>query len=101
MQRWEYRVVSVPDGRYTSMLNEYGSDGWELVHVAHDIRSAPMHQEGGGLPVPPGLGRIGQAASKLSELESRDPAAPEPGSIGTTLLWVLRRPLEDYDYDDD
>jgi hypothetical protein len=98
MQRWEYRVVSVPDGRYTSMLNEYGGEGWELVHVAHDIRSAPLQQEGGGgLPVPPGLGRIGQAASKLSELEGRDPAAPEPGSIGTTLLWVLRRPLDDDD----
>jgi hypothetical protein len=95
VQRWEYRFVSVPDGQYTSMLNEYGEDGWELVHVAHDVRSAPTQQEGGHLPVPPGLGRIGQAASKLSELEGRDSAAPEPGSISTTLLWVLRRPLDD------
>jgi hypothetical protein len=95
VQRWEYRVVSVPDGRYTSMLNEYGSEGWELVSVAHDVRSVPEQQREGGLPVPPGLGKLGQAASKLSELEGRDASAPEPGSVATTLLWVLRRRLDE------
>jgi hypothetical protein len=98
LQRWEYRVVSVPDGLYTSTLNEYGSEGWELVTVAHDVRTAPEQREK-GLPVPPGLGKLGQAASKLSELEGRDASAPEPGSVSTTLLWVLRRPLDD-DYED-
>jgi hypothetical protein len=95
LQRWEYRVVSVPDGQYTSMLNEYGEDGWELVSVAHDVRSVPEQQREGGLPVPPGLGKLGQAASRLSELEGRDASGPEPGSVTTTLLWVLRRPLDD------
>jgi hypothetical protein len=95
VQRWEYRVVSVPDGQYTSMLNEYGEDGWELVSVAHDVRSVPEQQREGGLPVPPGLGKLGQAASRLSELEGRDASGPEPGSVTTTLLWVLRRPLDD------
>lgn len=94
MQRWEYRVVSVPDGGYTAMLNEYGADGWELVTVAHDVRSVPVQQRESGLPMPPRLGKLGQAASKLSELEGRD-AAPEPGSVATMLLWVLRRPLDE------
>jgi hypothetical protein len=96
VQRWEYRVVSVADGHYTSMLNEYGEDGWELVTVAHDVRRVPEQSEGGGLPLPPGrLGKLGQAASKLGELEGRDDDVPAPGSISTTLLWVLRRPLDD------
>ena len=97
MQRFEYRVVSVADGQYTSMLNEYGADGWQLVTVAHDVRTVPTVQREGGLPVPPGLGKLGQAASKLGELEGRDASAPEPGSVVTTLLWVLRRPLDDDD----
>ena len=96
MQRYEFRVVSVPEGRYTSMLNEYGADGWELVTVAHDIRSTPERREGGGLPVPPGLGRLGQAAQAVSKLgDGENGDEPEPGSITTTLLWVLRRPIED------
>jgi hypothetical protein len=93
--RWEYRVVSVPDGLYTSTLNEYGEEGWELVTVAHDVRTVPHEQREGGLPVPTGLGKLGQAASRLSELEGRDAGAPEPGSVTTTLLWVLRRPLDE------
>ena len=94
MQRWEYRVVSVPDGRYTAVLNEYGADGWELVTVAHDVRAAPERRES-GLPVPPGLGKLGKAASKIGELEGRAAGAPEPGTLTTTLLWVLRRPLDE------
>jgi Domain of unknown function (DUF4177) len=95
VQRWEYRVVSVPDGQYTATLNEYGADGWELVTVAHDVRATPERQEGGGLPVPGNLGKLGKAASKLGDLEARATGTPEPGALTTTLLWVLRRPLEE------
>ena len=100
MQRWEYRVVSVPDGQYTATLNEYGLEGWELVTVAHDVRATPERAEsGGGLPVPGTLGKLGKAASRLGELEARAANAPEPGALTTTLLWVLRRPLEEEWYE--
>ena len=95
MQLWEYRVVSLSDGQYTTALNDYGRDGWELVNVVPDVHAVPERRDG-GLPVPPGLGKFGQAASKLKELEGKDD--PVPGTITTTLLWVLRRPLDD-DYD--
>ncbi len=94
VQRWEFRIVSLPPGQYTATLNEYGAEGWDLVTVAHDVRTVPERREGGGLPMPPGLGKLGQAAeamSRLGETESRD--LPEPGTVTTTLLWVLRRPL--------
>ena len=95
MQLWEYRVVSLSDGQYTTALNDYGRDGWELVNVVPDVHAVPERRDS-GLPVPPGLGKFGQAASKLKELEgTKDPV---PGTITTTLLWVLRRPLDD-DYD--
>ena len=100
MDRYEYRVVSVADGQYTSMLNQYGAEGWELVTVAHDVRTTPEVHEGGGgsslsgIPMP-SLGKFSKAASKLGELDKPkpDPAAPVPGTVSTTLLWVLRRPL--------
>lgn len=96
MERYEYRVVSVPDGQYTSMLNEYGAEGWELVTVAHDVRTTPEPREGGtGLPMPPAFGKFSRAASKIGELEGREQSAPEPGTLTTVLLWVLRRPLEE------
>ncbi|HZO34680.1 MAG TPA: hypothetical protein VFB17_06330 [Gaiellaceae bacterium] len=99
MQRFEFRVVSVPDGTYTAMLNEYSAEGWELVTVAHDTRTVPARRES-GLPTPPGLGRLGQAAQAVSKLGGGDDDdGPEPGSITTTLLWVFRRPLDDYDVD--
>ncbi|HEV8099567.1 MAG TPA: hypothetical protein VGP56_10475 [Gaiellaceae bacterium] len=92
--RWEYRVVSVADGRYTDLLNRYAAEGWELQTVAHDVRAKAPEQTGNRLPVPPGLGKLGQAASKLSELEKGEASAPEP-PLTTKLLWVLRRPVED------
>jgi hypothetical protein len=95
VQRWEYRVVSFPEGQYTVMLNQYGAEGWELAGVAPDVRTVPERPDG-GIPMPIGLGKLGQAAqavSKLGETESRD--APAPGSVTTTFLWVLRRPLDD------
>ena len=97
MQRYEYRVVSVPPGQYTSMLNQYGAEGWELQTVAHDVRTVPARRER-GLPVPvPGLGKLGEAAQAVSRFGETDDGAetPEPGSVTTTLLWVLRRPLDD------
>jgi hypothetical protein len=95
VQRFEYRVVSMADGRYTATLNEYGADGWELVSVAPDVHAVPAPPES-GLPGAPKLGgKLGLAASKLGELEGRDPSAPEPGTTVTTLLWVLRRPLDE------
>jgi Domain of unknown function (DUF4177) len=95
LQRWEYRVVSLTDGAYTSSLNDYARDGWELVTVVPDVNVVPETREG-GLPMPGLGGKFGAAASKLKDLESSN--EPKPGTIMTTLLWVLRRPLED-DYD--
>jgi hypothetical protein len=91
VQQWEYRVVSLDDGQYTSSLNGYARDGWELVTVVPDLRSVPERRDG-GLPVPP-LGKLGAAASKLKDLEGSNELPP--GTITTTLLWVLRRPVDD------
>jgi len=89
MQRWEYKVVSFGDGRFTAGLNDYGRDGWELVSVASDVHAAPAAEEKGSrLPVPGALGKLEDAASRLS------PQTPDPPASLTTLLWVLRRPLE-------
>lgn len=97
MQRFEFRIISVPPGRYTATLNEYGAEGWDLVTVAHDVRTVPAKKDSGsGLPMPPGLGKLGQAADAVSKFgESDSPDEPEPGTVMTTLLWVLRRPLYD------
>jgi hypothetical protein len=100
VQRFEFRIISLPPGQYTATLNEYGADGWDLVTVAHDIRTVPERKDSGsGLPMPPGLGKLGQAAEAVSKFgESSDTSnEPEPGTVTTTLLWVLRRPLPDYD----
>lgn len=96
MQQWEYRVVSLNDGKYTSSLNDYGRDGWELVTVVPDVHAVPERSDGGGLPMPGLGGKFGAAASKLKDLEGS--SEPAPGTITTTLLWVLRRPVDD-DFD--
>jgi hypothetical protein len=93
VQQWEYRVVSLTDGQYTSSLNDYGREGWELVAVVPDVHVVPEKREGGGLPMPALGGKFGAAASKLKDLEGSN--EPLPGTITTTLLWVLRRPLDD------
>jgi hypothetical protein len=93
MLRWEYRVISLQNGRYTATLNEYGHDGWELVSVVSEPREIPAPARSGGVPMPGALGRIGDAAEKLNKLGEGDPP-PEPSSV---LLWVLRRPLSDDD----
>jgi hypothetical protein len=86
VQRWEYRVVSFRDGRYTEPLNEHGRSGWELVAVVEDRPPPETPKKGRGLPMPRTLERIEDAASKL---------APEAPPAGPALLWVLRRPLDD------
>jgi hypothetical protein len=97
VQRFEYRVVSFPEGQYTAMLNRYGAEGWELAGVAPDVRTVPERQKGSGVPMPPGLGKLGEAAQAVTKLggETDSHDEPEPGSVTTTFLWVLRRPLED------
>jgi hypothetical protein len=97
VQHWEYRVVSLTDGQYTSSLNDYARDGWELVNVVPDVHVVPEKRDGGGLPMPALGGKIGAAAAKLKDLDSSN--EPVPGSITTTFLWVLRRPFDEDDLD--
>ncbi len=93
MQRWEYKIVSFADGTYTTSLNEYGRDGWELVSVAPDVRVVPPREER-KLPMPRALEQLEGVASKWGGGESAG-SGPPPGAITTTLLWVLRRPLDE------
>jgi len=97
MERWEYRVVSLTDGQYTSSLNEYGREGWELVTVATVPREPPAADGGRRLPVPRALGKLEGAAAALEKLEG---SAPEAPVSSVQLLWVLRRPLPDVGSDD-
>jgi hypothetical protein len=95
MQRWEYKVVALRDGHYTESLNEYGRDGWDLVSVATDAHkpAPPSPGKARSVPVPRALGRLEDAASKLSNLGTGDSDdAPAPVS---SLVWVLRRPLDE------
>lgn len=102
MQRWEYKVVSFQKGRYTEALNEYGREGWELVDVASDVRGVvppePTSAASGGLPMPRSFGRLEDAAAMVNKLggSAAEAGAPEPEpTTSTTLLWVIRRPLDD------
>ena len=93
MQRWEYRVVSLRNGTYTSTLNEYGREGWELVSVTSQPPqvSAPPPEKR-GLPVPRALGRIEDAAAQLNKLGGSHSKEAQPEET-SNLLWVLRRLL--------
>jgi hypothetical protein len=93
MQLWEYRVISLRDGRYTEALNEYGLEGWELVSVVENPPKPAASGGGSGIPMPGALGRIEDTASKLTKLGGSD----EPEAPPAPLLWVLRRPLPDDD----
>ena len=95
MQRWEYKVVSLREGQYTQSLNEYGAEGWELVSVAPVVHEAPARASAPGLPMPRALSKLGETAAAWNKREAGDAAEPEPGSTTTTLLWVLRRPLDE------
>ena len=103
VQRWEYRIVSLPKGRYTEALNEYGQEGWELISVASDVRGVappePSTGSSSGIPMPRSFGRLEDAAAMVNKLggSAAEAAAPEPElTTSTTLLWVLRRPIDDY-----
>jgi hypothetical protein len=94
MQRWEYKVVSLRDQQYTAALNEFGSDGWELVSVISEpLEAATSPERRGGIPLPRALGRLEGAADKLTKLGASD-SAEEPAAT-SRLLWVFRRPLSD------
>jgi hypothetical protein len=95
MQRWEYKVVSLKDRQYTAALNEFGSDGWELVTVTTEEIDVASPDRKRGIPVPRVLGRLEEAADKLSKLGTADPDAEAAASATSRLLWVFRRPLAD------
>ena len=95
MQRWEYRVVSLRDQRYTAALNEFGREGWELVSVISEAVAATTPERSGALPLPGALGRLEGAADKLTKLGAADPPDDLPTAATSRLLWVFRRPLGD------
>jgi Domain of unknown function (DUF4177) len=100
VQQWEYRVVSLQQGRYTEALNEYGREGWELVSVASDVRGVmppePSSGGTGGMPMPRSFGRLEDAAAMVNKLGGGATEAEAPElTTSTTLLWILRRPLND------
>jgi hypothetical protein len=94
MQRWEYKVISFRKGRYTATLNEYGQEGWELVSVVSDEGGVSTPGQGRAIPMPRALGRLEDAAAKLNKLGAADSAGTSSDST-STLLWVLRRPLDE------
>jgi hypothetical protein len=91
MQRWEYKVVSLRDKQYTAALNEFGREGWELVDVVTEAVAAPP-QKSGGFPRPRALGRLEEAADKLTKLGGSDTADDDSADETSRLLWVFRRP---------
>jgi hypothetical protein len=95
MQRWEYRVVSLRDRQYTAALNEFGREGWELVSVTSEAVAAASPERSGALPLPRALGRLEEAAGKLTKFGASDPADELPTGETSRLLWVFRRPLSD------
>ena len=95
MQRWEYKVVSLRDQQYTAALNGYGREGWELVAVTSETIAATVRERSAGVPLPRALGRMEEAADKLTKLGAAD-TADNPSTHDTSrLLWVFRRPLSD------
>ena len=95
MQRWEYRVVSLRDQHYTAALNEFGREGWELVGVTSEAVAATSPERAGAFPLPRALGRLEEAAGKLTKLGASDAADEPPTGAASRLLWVFRRPLSD------
>ena len=95
MQRWEYRVVSLRDQQYTAALNEFGLEGWELISVTSEAVAATSPERSGAFPLPRSLGRLEEAADKLTKLGASDPADEHPTGAASRLLWVFRRPLID------
>jgi hypothetical protein len=94
MQRWEYKVISLRHGRYTVTLNEYGQEGWELVSVVADDRDLSTPEPRRAIPMPRAIGRLEDAAAKLNKLSAAG-SASTPAEQASTLLWVLRRQLDE------
>jgi hypothetical protein len=99
MQRWEYRVVSLRDGTYTTTLNDYGREGWELVSVTSQLPETSTPDQGGGMQMPRAFGRLEDARAKLNKLGAAD-STDAPTEATSNLLWVLRRPLPEDRLDD-
>jgi hypothetical protein len=95
MQRWEYKVMSLRDRQYTSALNEFGRDGWELVNVISEAIEPAALERGSVIPKPRMLGRLEEAADKLNKLGVADGDAAASSGATSRLLWVFRRPLSD------
>jgi hypothetical protein len=95
MQRWEYKVVSLRDQQYTAALNEFGHEGWELVSVISEAVAAASPERSRAFPLPRVVGRIEEAADKLTKLGASNPAEELPADATSRLLWVFRRPLSD------
>ena len=95
MQRWEYKVVALRDQQYTVALNEFGREGWELVSVVSEPLAATTPEGRRTFPMPRALGRIEEAADKLTKLGAADPAGEVAADATSRLLWVFRRPLSD------
>jgi uncharacterized protein DUF4177 len=95
VQRWEYKVVSFEDGRYTESLNAHAEDGWELQAVVPDVHEVAPAAPGKrrSIPMPGALGLAADAASTLSSVARESKPEPVSGTV-TTFLWVLRRPVE-------
>ena len=86
--------MSLRDRRYTEALNEFGSEGWELVNVVSETVPARVaERRGRGFPVPRAIGRLEDAADKLTKLGASEETGD--GEPTTRLLWVFRRPLDD------
>jgi hypothetical protein len=97
VQRWEYWVISLRSKQYTAALNEMGGEGWELVGVVSEPVEAtgPSPKPAGSIPVPRALGRLEEAADKLTRLGASEPAEDVPVGATSRLLWIFRRPLGD------
>jgi hypothetical protein len=65
MQRWEYKVVTLK-GEYTAALNEFGREGWELLSVTSEPVAPASPERGGAFPMPRAIGRLEEAADKLT-----------------------------------
>lgn len=92
--QWEYRIVSLRDGHYTESLNAYGREGWELVSVVQDAPPPEPPPAGRRLPVPGALGKLETAAETIGKLGG---SGESEGPGTSSLIWVLRRPLDVYD----
>lgn len=95
MQRWEYWVVSLRGKQYTAALNDLGREGWELVSVVSEPVEATGPRPSSSLPMPRALGRLEEAADKLTGLGKSEAADELPAGPISRLLWILRRPLSD------